>query len=63
MIRLVVRTDDANQAAHVGGAVQVTYKTFDVELPEVEAFIDEVREKKWQFTSRQIVGFEMLEKE
>lgn len=36
MLRLIIRSDDANMASHVGGAVLTTYRTFDVDLPEVE---------------------------
>lgn len=33
MIRLVVRIDDANMAAHVGGSPQTTFRTFDIDHP------------------------------
>lgn len=37
MIRLVVITSDAIHAANVGGEVARSAKTFDVDLPELEA--------------------------
>lgn len=36
MLRIIIRTDNANMAANVGGSVFVKYRTFDVSLPEVE---------------------------
>ncbi len=60
-IRILVRTDDAGMAANCGGAVETRYKTFDVELPEVERFLREVTDNKlMQYTARQIVGWELL---
>jgi hypothetical protein len=54
VIRVICRETDINDAAHVGGPVHVTYRTFDVELPEVEAFLREATE--WQI--RDVVGVE-----
>ncbi len=56
MIRLIVRTDDAGMAANVGGSVLVQYRTFDVDLPEVEAFIASVG----SLAHRQVVGVELV---
>ena len=39
MIRLIVKIDDANMAANVGGSTQTTYRTFDVNIPELEQFL------------------------
>jgi hypothetical protein len=62
MVRIVVRTDDGAMAANCGGAVETTYKTFDVALPrEVEAFLREIKEKKWSYMQRQVVGVEVLD--
>ena len=38
-IRLIIRVDDATMAAHVGGMPQTTYRTFDIEHPEIEALL------------------------
>lgn len=39
MIRLICCEVDGSIAAHVGGPVRVIYKTFDVDLEEVEAWL------------------------
>jgi hypothetical protein len=36
MIRLIIITDDATMSANVGGSVHSSYRTFEVELPELE---------------------------
>lgn len=58
MIRIIVRTDDASMAANVGGAVHTEYRTFAVDLPEVEAFLRETA--KFQYTQRQVTGIELV---
>ena len=39
MIRILCRVAYRGAAAHVGGPVDLEYKTFDVELPEVEKWL------------------------
>jgi hypothetical protein len=58
-IRIIIRTDSAAMAANVGGAVEVQYRTFLVELSEIESFLREPMEKNWAFTARQVVGIEL----
>ena len=58
MLRLTVRTDDASMAANVGGAVLTTHRSFDVDLPALEAFL---REKHHSLCHRQVVGYELLD--
>lgn len=61
-LRLIIRTDDANMAAHVGGDVLVQYRTFDVILPEVEEFLCAVsRSGDHKFSHRQVVGVEVVQ--
>lgn len=61
MIRIIIRTDDANMAAHVQGAcIETEFRTFDIEVPEIEAFMNQPRTEKWQYVSRTIVGVEVL---
>lgn len=56
MLRLIVQIVDIGDAANVGGPVQTRYRTFDVDLPEVEA---ELRtDYKW--ATRSLVGAELL---
>lgn len=56
-IRIIVTTTDAGAAAHVGGPVHITHKTFDIEAPELEAFM---AEQKRSFEYRCITGVEVL---
>lgn len=62
MIRLIVRTDDAHMAAHVGGAVLTTYQTIDVDLPELEAILLDGGSSESGFRHRQLVGAEVVTK-
>lgn len=39
MIRLIVRAIDASHCPHVGGAPHETYRTFDIDAPDVENFL------------------------
>lgn len=60
MIRLIVRTDDAGMAAHVGGPVITSYKTFDVNLPEIEALLRGGGSSNNDFSYRVLVGAEVI---
>lgn len=57
-IRIIVTTTDAGAAAHVGGPVHVTHKTFDIEAPEVEAFM---AEQMHSYQYRCIAGVEVIQ--
>lgn len=56
-LRVIVCESDAEAAAHVGGPVHVAYRTFDIEAPELEAFI---RAPRGSFMNRQVSGVEIL---
>lgn len=58
MLRIIVQTDDANMAAHVGGNVHISHRTFDVELPELEAFL---RDTANNYAQRRVIGVEVPE--
>jgi hypothetical protein len=58
MLRLVCTEVDGNDAAHVGGPVHTRYRTFDVELPELEEWLRSRGPN--EFTSRSVTGVEML---
>lgn len=58
MLRIVVETCDAGMAANVGGSVHRSVRTFDIEAPELEAFLGE---RLPSTSHRQIVGVEVLE--
>ena len=55
MIRIIVQTDDANMAGNVGGSVHTSHRTFDVDLPELEAFL---RDGGGTYSHRQVIGVE-----
>lgn len=63
MIRIIVVTTDACRAANVGGPVEVSYRTFDIAAPEVEAFMAERHDWKntGSLADRTIVGIELLD--
>jgi len=46
MLRIVVQTSDCGMAANIGGSVETTVKTFDVYLPELEAYLREYDDAK-----------------
>lgn len=59
MLRIIVRTDNAGMAANCGGAVETTYRTFEMDAPELEAFLREPKSKNWTYAQRQVVGVEL----
>lgn len=59
MLRIIVRTDDAGMAANCGGAVETTFRTFEIDCPELEAFLREPAEKRWTYAQRQAIGIEL----
>lgn len=58
MIRVLVRTNDNGAAVHVGGPVNISYRTFDVVAPALEAFLREYEAPT--YTHREVVGVELL---
>lgn len=54
-IRIIVQTCDANMAAHVGGPVETTFTTFDIEAPALESFL----RFKPNPGLRQVIGVEL----
>jgi hypothetical protein len=60
MIRLIVRRDDGNMAAHAGGAVLTTFTTLDVDLPELEAILQGGGYGDYGFSHVQLIGCEVL---
>jgi len=61
MLRIVVENCDAAMAANVGGTVHKTIKTFDVDLPELEAHL--IKHNEYQYDHSQVVGVEILKSE
>lgn len=56
MLRLIVQITDTGDAANVGGPVHTRYRTFDVDLPDVE----ELLAKREAWVTRNLVGVELL---
>lgn len=59
MIRIIAEETDAGRAANIGGPVKTIYRTFDVELPVIEAWLMEPERKEWSYIDRAIVGIEI----
>lgn len=60
-IRIIVRVDDANALAHGAASnAEVTFKTFDVDLPAVETFLRGDKRLN-EFVTRSVIGVELLE--
>lgn len=65
MLRIVVQTSDCGMAANIGGHVENTIRTFDIELPELEAYLREHSDKtemERRYTARNVIGVEVLSK-
>ena len=56
-IRIIVQTCDASMAANVGGPVDTSFNTFDIEAPELEEFL---RSNRPRLGLRQVIGAELL---
>jgi hypothetical protein len=60
MMRIIVRSDYAGMAVNIGGAVETEFKTFDVDLPEVEQYLRAVKDNpKDVYSQRQVAGVEL----
>jgi hypothetical protein len=60
MIRIIVRKDNAAMAANAGGAVLSTFKTIDVDIPELEALLRSGAKRETAFEHTQVVGVEVI---
>jgi len=61
MLRIVCCENDFSAAANVGGPSEVRYKTFDVECPEIEAWLGRIQEEKFRYVNRFISGVEVFQ--
>lgn len=57
-IRIIVREANEGAARHVGGPVQTSHRTFDVDLPELEAHLR--GEGQPDYICREVIGVELL---
>ena len=59
MIRIICVESDISAAANVGGsAAHVSYRSFEVEAPELEAWLAEAGGHGWRYIIRSVVGVE-----
>jgi hypothetical protein len=56
-IRVIIQTSDAGMAANVGGSVNTTYRTIDLEHPILEEFL---ARKMGDYGHRQVIGVEVV---
>jgi len=64
MLRIIIRETDCSGAANVGGPVHQNIKSFDVDLPEVEAYLLEYKGKgRIEYLTREVIGVEIREVE
>jgi hypothetical protein len=61
MIRLIVKIADNGAAINLGEDVEKSYKTFDCKLPELEAFILDAQDIKYE--TRTIIGAEIIKEQ
>lgn len=55
-IRVIVQTCDANMAAHVGGPVETSFATFEIDAPALESYLRHSPNPGL----RQVIGVELL---
>jgi len=56
-IRIIVRVDDFSMAANVGGNVQTSYRTFEIDHPQIEALITP---RQASYSEATVVGAEIV---
>jgi len=61
MIRLIIKITNDGAAINLGADVEESYKTFDWELPELEAFLLDAQDMEYE--TRKIIGAEIIPKE
>ena len=61
-LRVVVQDADRAAAANVGGPVDTSLKTFDIESPELEQYLQQPIKDKWNYVHRQVIGVEVIVK-
>lgn len=61
MLRIIVRRRDVAAAVNVDGPVDVTYRTFDVDLPEIERCLtDNGGYADAAYVTTEVIGVEVL---
>lgn len=57
MIRVLCRQIDGSNMANVGGPLEESYRTFDIDFPQLE---DWLRKSGESFLTRSVIGVEVL---
>jgi hypothetical protein len=63
MLRLIIKCTDQGFACNIGGpgtVPDISMKTFDVDLPEVEKFLRPG--KAYPFVMREVIGVEVIDR-
>ncbi len=59
MLRIIIRTEHNGAACHVQGAVsEHEFKTFDIDLPEIEKYLREFEKRPNSYSTREVIGIE-----
>lgn len=59
MIRILCVECDIGTAANIGGAVETKGKSFDIECPELEAWLNGLSESQRKWISRTVAAVEV----
>jgi hypothetical protein len=63
MVRLILREVNPGAAINVGGPVLVSHRTIDVDIPELERWLDEPRVLLHDhYITREVIGVEIITK-
>ncbi len=61
MVRIIVRRDDAHMAIHTGGAVLTSYRSIDIDCPELEeSLLIGGMSEDGSFCHAQVIGAEII---
>lgn len=60
MIRIICQETNTGDAAIVGGPVHLSYKTFDVAAPELEAWLNQPEAERSIYIMREPHGVELI---
>lgn len=62
MIRVICCENEHTAVVHVGGLPDISYRSFDIDAPELEAWLDKYKgEKGRQYNQRTIIGIERVD--
>lgn len=63
IVRLIVRTLDGGYGINIGGPgtpFESPFRTFDIECPELEQFLNEPKTQRGACYNREVIGAEIL---